>query len=70
MDYAVKEIKRFDPESYRMEKKILALGNSSWNHFLSALCGDFIYKVCENRILFDQLAKLCNYPSVSRREKS
>ena len=70
MDYAVKEMKRFDPESYRMEKKILALGSSSWNHFLSALCGDFNYKVCENRILFDQLAKLCNYPSVSRRGKS
>ena len=53
MDYAVKEIKRFDPESYEMEKNILALGNSKWNHFLSALCGDFLYKVYENRILFD-----------------
>ena len=53
MDYAVKEMKKFDPESYRMENKILALGNSSWNHFLSSLCGDFIYKVCKNRILFN-----------------
>ena len=33
MDYAVKEIKGFDSESYAIEKKILALGNSTWNYF-------------------------------------
>ena len=46
MDYAVKEIKMFDPESYKIERKILALGDSTWNLFLSALCGEFLYKVC------------------------
>ena len=46
MDYAVKEIKKFDPESYAIESKILALGNSTWNLFLSSLCGKFLYKVC------------------------
>ena len=54
MDYAVKEMKKFNPESYAIEKKILALGNSTWNHFLSELCGDFLYKVCENQIPLDQ----------------
>ena len=33
MDYAVKEMKKLDPESYAIEKKILAPGNSTWNHF-------------------------------------
>ena len=68
MDYAVKEMKEFDPDSYAIEKKVLTLGNS--NHFLSALCGEFSYKVCENRTPLDQLAELSNYPSVSRRAKS
>jgi len=57
MDYAVKELKRFDPGSYEIERKILELGNSTWNLFLSALCGEFFYEVCENRIPLDQLAK-------------
>ena len=63
MDYAVKEMKKFNPGSYAIEKNILALGNSTWNHFLCELCGDFLYKVCENQIPLDQLAKLSNYPS-------
>ena len=46
MDYAVKEIKWFDPETYGIERKILALGDSTWSLFLSTLCGEFIYKVC------------------------
>jgi len=62
MDYAVKEMKKFDPESYAIERNILALANSTWNHFLSALCGEFLYKVCENLIPLDQLAKLSSTP--------
>ena len=54
MDYAVKEMKKFTPESYAIEKKILSLGNSTWNYFLSALCGEFRYKVCENQTQLDQ----------------
>ena len=49
MDYAVKEMKTLNPQSYAIEKSILALGNSTWNNFLSKLCGDFLYKVCENQ---------------------
>jgi len=64
MDYAVKEMKKFNPESYAIERRILSLANSTWNHFLSALCGDFRYKVCENRIPLDHLAKLYSYSRV------
>lgn len=47
-EFAVKMIKTFDPHSYAIEKKILALGRSTWNHFLAALYGEFFYEVCEN----------------------
>ena len=43
-----------------------SLGNSTWNHFLSELCGDFLYKVSENQISLDQLAELSYYPSKLR----
>ena len=33
LDYAVKEMKEFDPDSYMNEKKVLDPGNSTWNNF-------------------------------------
>ncbi|XP_020620798.1 protein kinase C-like [Orbicella faveolata] len=56
MDYAVKELKRFDPGSYEIERKILELGNSTWNLFLSALCGEFFYEGCRYLVLEFMLA--------------
>jgi len=69
MDYAVKEMKKFDLDSYAIERKILELGNSTWNLFLSALRGEFFYKVCENRIPLYQLDTFSLVSQHSRREK-
>ena len=68
MDYAVKEIKLFDPGSCAIERKILALGNSTWNLFLSSLCGEFFYQVCLNQIPLDYL-RCPNFSSLTKQKK-
>ncbi|XP_078348765.1 protein kinase C delta type-like [Oculina patagonica] len=43
-EYAVKEIKDFESESYEIERKVLALGCYKCNNFITKLCGEFIHE--------------------------
>ncbi|KAJ7384866.1 hypothetical protein OS493_019544 [Desmophyllum pertusum] len=42
--FAIKEIKDYDAETDKIERKVLRLGGSSWTHFLTSLCGEFIHE--------------------------
>lgn len=44
LDYAVEKIKELDAEFYATDRKVLDLGNSTWNLSFTTLCGEFFYE--------------------------